>query len=361
MKKIILSLVMVFVLIAAAGCSLKSGDTIKFTSLPQPVYTQGYEVGKFKDEVKVSVNGVDFSLNNAPEGVIISGLDFNNVGSHTLVVVYNSVSVTFDYEVVAAANTTKVAIAGELEEALKAKAAVIELTDDITSDEKFEITYPVVIYGNGNKISVDGTVDRAVNIYNVDNAKVAFYDLNVELLSSSTFTRGVNIAECQGLELTLDNCSVYNKAYYAINITGSNDSIVVNVKNGSTAGGYCAINWWASNSELNVMDSALNGDNIHAYGPSNAFGVVVISSDDDTNGKNNVLNLTNVTLTATSKHGNNEYIGIIQNFGDGKANDNVINFNKCTFNLAVINGVYCEEWSVNNASSSIVVDGTKVA
>lgn len=359
MKKIILSLVMALVLIVATSCSLQSGDTIKFTSLPQPVYTQGYSEEAFKKEVKVSINGYETSLDSA-EGVVIAGLDFQTVGSHTLVVVYNSASLTFDYEVVASLTTTKVADETQLREAIVAQVSVIELTANIESNDKFEFTYPVTIYGNGHKISVKGSVDRCVNVNGVNNAKVAFYDLNVELESTASNSRGINLAKCVNVELIIDNCSVYNKNYYAINITGSNDNIVVNVKNGSTAGGYCAINWWASNSELNVFDSELKGENIHRLAKGNDFAVVVISSDSATNGKNNILNLSNVTLTATSEKGNNEYIAVIQDFGN-KADNNVINFNKCTFNQAVINNELCAKWFMYNATSSIVVDGEKVA
>ena len=348
MKKLILSLVMVFVLIAAAGCSLKSGDTIKFTSLPQPVYTQGYEVEQFKNEVKVSVNGVDFSLNNAPEGVIISGLDFNNVGSHTLVVVYNSVSVTFDYEVVAVAETVKVATAGELEDALKAKAAVIELTADITSNERFVIDYSVTIYGNGNSIVVTESEDysRAIYIYNVDNTNVSLYDLRIAHDDEvGKETRGISLADCENLVLTIDNCSIYNERYYALNLAGSNINVTVNMKNGSTAGGYCAINVWGETNVINVMDSTLLGENVHTYHDSNAFATIVANSD------NHVFNFKNVTVKASSLKGNTETLVQIT------ANNNVFNFDGCTFEYAEVGGVQCPFAYNSGSGNEIYING----
>lgn len=333
MKKIILSLVMVFVLIAAAGCSLKSGDTIKFTSLPQPVYTQGYDETAFKEEVKVSLNGYETSLANA-EGVIISGLDFNTVGTHTLVVVYNSVSITFDYEVVATINPVKVADEQQLRDALSAGAAVIELTDHITSDARFVITATTTIYGNGHSLTVteSGADSRAIYINNVDYSSVSFYDLSIAHDDNvGGYTRGISVGECEGLVLTIDNCSIYNERYYAINITNSNKNVTLNIKNGSTAGGYCAINCWGENNVINVIDSTLLGENVHIYNASNSFATIVANTD------SHRFNFKNVTVKASSLKGNTENLVQFSTAAKG----NVLNFDNCTFEYAEVGGEKC--------------------
>ena len=335
MKKIILSLVMALVLIVATSCSLQSGDTIKFTSLPQPVYTQGYSEEAFKKEVKVSINGYETSLDSA-EGVVIAGLDFQTVGSHTLVVVYNSASLTFDYEVVASLTTTKVANETELREALADEnVSVIELTDDITSDARFVINKATTIYGNGHTILVteSGSDSRAINIDNVDNTNVSFYDLNVAHDDKvGGYTRGISLANCESLILTIDNCSIFNERYYAINITGSNENVTLNMKNGSTAGGYCAINCWGANNVINVMDSTLLGENVHGYAADNSFATIVANTD------SHKFNFKNVTVKASSLKGNTQWL--VQ-FTYSDTTNNVLNFNDCTFEYAEVAGVKC--------------------
>lgn len=334
MKKIILSLVMALVLIVATSCSLQSGDTIKFTSLPQPVYTQGYSEEAFKKEVKVSINGYETSLDSA-EGVVIAGLDFQTVGSHTLVVVYNSASLTFDYEVVASLTTTKVADETQLREALdNENVSVIELTEDITSNQRFVINKATTIYGNGYTIKVTetGADSRAITIDNVDYNSVAFYDLNIVHVDNvGGETRGVTLAKCEYLVLTIDNCSIFNERYYAINITPSNSNVTVNMKNGSTAGGYCAINNHGESCVFNVMDSTLLGQNIHGYGESNSFATIVAYSNSST------FNFKNVNVKASSLQGNIEWLVQLSNVAQG----NVLNFDNCTFEYAVVNGEEC--------------------
>lgn len=335
MKKIILSLVMVFVLIAAAGCSFESGDTVKFTSLPQPVYTQGYNEDTFKKEVKVSLNGYETSLANA-EGVLISGLDLDTVGTHTLVVVYNSVSITFEYQVVATIETVKAANEEQLRTALTNKAAVIELTANITSNARFVINSATTIYGNGYSITVteSGDDSRAINIDNVDNTNVSLYDLNIAHDDKvGGYTRGISVANCDYLVLTIDNCSIFNERYYAINITDSNKNVTLNMKNGSTAGGYCAINCWGENNVINVLDSTLLGENVHRYHESNSFATIVANTDSHT------FNFKNVTVKASSLQGNIEWLVQFSLSRDAKGN--VLNFDNCTFEYAEVGGVQC--------------------
>ncbi|MBQ4571252.1 MAG: hypothetical protein IJB21_06135, partial [Bacilli bacterium] len=262
--------------------------------------------------------------------------------------VYNSVSVTFDYEVVAVAETVKVATAGELEDALKAKAAVIELTADITSNERFVIDYSVTIYGNGNSIVVTESEDysRAIYIYNVDNTNVSLYDLRIAHDDEvGKETRGISLADCENLVLTIDNCSIYNERYYALNLAGSNINVTVNMKNGSTAGGYCAINVWGETNVINVMDSTLLGENVHTYHDSNAFATIVANSD------NHVFNFKNVTVKASSLKGNTETLVQIT------ANNNVFNFDGCTFEYAEVGGVQCPFAYNSGSGNEIYING----
>lgn len=347
MKKIILSLVMVFVLIAAAGCSLKSGDTIKFTSLPQPVYTQGYSVDAFKNEVKVSVNGYETSLANA-QGIIVSGLDFETVGTHTLVVVYNSVSLTFDYQVVAAANTTKVATASELEAALKNKKPVIELTADITSAAQFKVLGSVSIYGNGYSIYVNND-SRVLHVENLTDATVSLYDLGL----ICTGQRSFNIISCTNVKVIIDNCKLQAESY-CIKLCGGNEKLNVNIKNGSVATGWAAIESYANNSVINVENVTLKGINKHS-GDTNNFATIVIDgngywgSAEGEMGCNSTYTFNNVTIEAEALGEASQSAISIQY----KASLNKVHFNNCNIN---INQQFATEAGSGN---QVFVDGVE--
>lgn len=367
MKKLYLGIIMLVAALGLVSCNLQAGDKISFTSLPQPVYTAGHDEAAFKASIKISVNGgAEMSLAQAEglSNVVISGIELDEPGEHVLVVVYNNVSLTYKYQVVATEGT-EVSTAAELKEALAAKAAIIEIKADIADTTRFEVIAPVTIYGNGHSVKVSGSQDsRAFNIQEQTAGTFAFYDLEVICESTQSGTRGISLYDNQNIKLVLDNVSIFNERYYALNIAGLNDNIEVVMKNGSTAGGYCAINWWASNSTLKVYDSELHGDNIHAYGNSNDFGVVVLNAQEGNDGSNNTCTFENVTLTATTTHGNTEYCVILQDFSDGgklMAN-NEVSFNNCTFNQAEYEGELSPLYGFwVESSNTVYVDGEKVS
>ena len=192
------------------------------------------------------------------------------------------------------------------------------------------------IYGSGHSITVteSGSDSRAINIDNVDNANVSLYDLSIAHDDKvGGYTRGISVANCDYLVLTIDNCSIFNERYYAINITDSNTNVTLNMKNGSTAGGYCAINCWGVSNVINVMDSTLLGENIHGYHESNSFATIVANTD------SHKLNFKNVTVRASSLKGNTQWL--VQFSNSRNAKGNVLNFDNCTFEYAEVAGEKC--------------------
>lgn len=335
MKKIILSLVMALVLIVATSCSLQSGDTIKFTSLPQPVYTQGYSEEAFKKEVKVSINGYETSLESA-EGVVIAGLDFQTVGSHTLVVVYNSASLTFDYEVVASLTTTKVSDEGELFNALKDGVAAIELTKDIEVTEHIlYILKPVIIYGNGFTVSSPNKTRifqsyRDLEGWNIpEKSTIAFYDLTIDaqfIPSNGKDVRAVCLKNIKDCTVIFDNCNL-SSIGYTLNVRDDCANTEIYIKNGSSASGWAAINCLSENCEITVMDS-----NLYSYNtlddPSNSFATIVLY------GPNSTINVTNSIISAEQKGAAIQNIAGIWEYEDAGITpiNSTINFTNCKFN-----------------------------
>lgn len=366
MKKIIFSLFMLAALVGLASCTLESGSQISFTSLPQPVYNAGHTVSDFKNDIKISINGqTAVSLQQAENlypGVVISGIELDEPGTYTLVVVYNSTCLTYKYQVVSVEATSvstldefKTAIANEQVNSIKLEA-------DITSDKRFTLTHPVTIYGNGHTIKVNTTTDdRAIDINGQKSGTFAFYDLNVVCDSTQGYARGISLFNNSNIKVIIDNTSIYCDTYYALNVASKNSNIEVVMKNGSTAGGYCAINWWASDSILKVYDTELKGENIHSKDESNNFGVVVINSQDSDTGQNNEFIFENTKLTATTLNGNSEYILILQNAqAGGNVSENKVEFNNCIFTYATFEGVV-SEFCLNHAPelNEIFVDGDK--
>ncbi|MBQ4571253.1 MAG: hypothetical protein IJB21_06140, partial [Bacilli bacterium] len=262
--------------------------------------------------------------------------------------VYNSVSVTFDYEVVAVAETVKVATAGELEDALKAKAAVIELTADITSANQFKVLGSVSIYGNGYSIYVNND-SRVLQVENITDASVSLYDLGL----ICTGQRSFNIISCTNVKVIIDNCKLQAESY-CIKLCGGNEKLNVNIKNGSVATGWAAIESYANNSVINVENVTLKGVNKHS-GDSNNFATIVIDgngywgSEEGEMGKNSTYTFNNVTVEAESLGEASQNAISIQYM----ASLNKVYFNNC--NIAINNSFTTDAGSGNK----VFVDGVE--
>lgn len=326
MKKLFISLLSLVAVFALAGCNLQSGDTIKFTSLPQPVYTQGYDEAAFKQEVKIMLNTTETTLAQA-EGlsdVVISGLDLETVGSHTLVIVYKSVSLTYNYQVVSS-GAVKVSTMEALKKAVADGETVIELEADINLTAKLDIkglSNDLTIYGNGHAITT--TVDRPINVTEVKDIKLAFYDLKVETSSATAFY----IKNHENVTLIFDNCN-FSASSYCIKLS-IGEGLNATIKNGSVATGWAALECYTNHSTINVIDTTLIGVNKQS-GVSNNFATVVIdgngaySSNVGEAGNGSTYNFDNVTITAEAKGDAKQSLLSIQY----NAMNNTVNFNNC--------------------------------
>ena len=327
MKKLFISLLSLVAVFALVGCNLQSGDTIKFTSLPQPVYTQGYDEATFKQEVKIMLNTTETTLAQA-EGlsdVVISGLDLETVGSHTLVIVYKSVSLTYNYQVVSS-GAVKVSTMEALKIAVAEGETVIELEADINTTAKLDIkglSNDLTIYGNGHAITT--TVDRPINVTEVKDIKLAFYDLKVETSEKTAFY----ISNHENVTLIFDNCNFAASSYCIKLSTG--EGLNATIKNGSVATGWAALECYTNHSTVNVIDTTLIGVNEHS-GAGNNFATVVIDgngaySPDQAGkwGNGSTYNFDNVTITAEAKGDASQSLLSIQY----NAMNNTVNFNNC--------------------------------
>lgn len=365
MKKILLSIVALFTLVVLAGC-MTTGTTISFTSFPDAVYEAGdytdAQIKDFKSEIKVSVSGTEYDLNSSL--LTVNGFDattLKNAGSYTLVVSYQSVSVSYNYTVVGATTVvaTPVATAAELTAAL-ANGGVIELTADIESNKKFDITKSVTIKGNGKKISVPSSATRVFNIDGVSNINVNLVDLN---LTSNGGQRCISLYNTSNVTLVIDHCTL-EAGSYTLNLASFNTGCSVTVKNNSKITGWAAINIWSNSSEINVMDSELVGNGYSVYAESNDFGVIVLNgggndyegiglSAGDT-GQNNKLTFKNCNIKANKVEGGNiEWLLLVQLGCVG----NTVDFNGCKLNYAEGN-FYCPD-DLKPAANTVTVDGVR--
>ena len=256
MKKIVLSLAMLLAIISLASCSLTPQTTIEFSSLPETVYEAGEytdaQVEAFLEKVSVKVTGIQEPIKLTNELVTVSGFDkatLKTPGSYTLVVLFDSASVVFNYTVVAKVEPQKVSTAEELKAAL-VNGGIIEIEADIlNSAERFVITKSVAIYGNGHTISVKSGATRVFNVDGVSNINVQIYSLNMV----SNGERGISLYNTTDVELTINECQL-SATHYPINLASGNNGTIVTV-NSSKVSGYCALNIWSNGASINVNDS----------------------------------------------------------------------------------------------------------
>lgn len=283
MKKIILSLIALLTLISLCSCALKSGTTIKFTKLPETVYeAKNYtdeEIEALKENIVVEVSTLPSAINLNSDVLAVSGFDkltLSNPGNYTLVVIFGSTNISFNYTVVEKIAPTPVGKAAELQPALE-KGGIIELTSDITIDTRALLTESVTIYGNGYTITCkEGQDGRVFHAVGQQNKSYVFYDLNIQLVAVKPYTRGINIYDCKDVNLTVDNCEIRNVTY-GINASDPSTNLNVVVKNESEIYAWAAINCAANNSNIMVVDSLLQGELVPGVGKG-SFGTITLYS-----------------------------------------------------------------------------------
>lgn len=379
MKKIILSFLMLVSLFTLASCMVTSESKISFAKLPNAVYVAN-EVNDIMEDAQVIVPGstTPVTLSEAKRmGCVVTGIS-SEVGTHTLVVTFQSFSVTFTYEV-----TSEHLIAKseqQLRDYLENKAPIIELDfvdDAITTAVPFVIDYPVVIFGNGNSITVQNQVKQssALFIKNITSGTVALYDLTLAFIGGGGKTTGLDVSNCKNMKLLMDNTSVSCSNYYALNIVNQNEEIEVVMKNGSTAGGYCALYWSAKNSTFKVYDSSLNGHNNASEGASNNFAIIACYTKRVTDNsynlpggiaQNNTFEFYNVSFTATSESLNQNNIISLGNyynstkledsFAETDATGNKFIFEGCQFSNNTTTPFASLDF-VGEADTVVIIDG----
>jgi hypothetical protein len=362
MKKIVLSLAMLLAIISLASCSLTPQTTIEFSSLPETVYEAGEytdaQVEAFLEKVSVKVTGIQDPIKLTNELVTVSGFDkatLKTPGSYTLVVLFDSASVVFNYTVVAKVEPQKVYTAEELKAALD-KGGIIELEADINYTKQFEITKSVAIYGNGHTISVTKEATRVFNLSSVSNIHVQLYSLKMV----SAGERGISLFKTTDVEFTMNECEL-SSVSYGLNLASGNNGTVVTINNSHIVS-YGALNIWANTAVINVNDSVLEGVNNYSE-ESNNFGTIVLNGghyDYDNlglkagdTGQNNVLNIKNTQVIATENGACTQYAVVIQ----GACVGNTVTFENCE--VSYEEGSLYSPDEFHPASNVFTIDGVR--
>lgn len=361
MKKIVLSLAMLLAIIGLASCSLTPQTTIEFSSLPETVYEAGEytdaQVEAFLEKVSVTVTGVPEPVKLTNDILTVSGFDkatLKTPGSYTLVVLYGSASVVFNYTVVAKVAPQKVDTAEELQAALD-NGGIIEIEADILdSAVRFVITKSVAIYGNGHTISVKSGATRVFDINGNSNINVQIYSLNMV----SNGERCISLYNTTDVELTVNECQL-SATHYPINLASGNNGTIVTV-NSSKVTGYCAFNIWSNGATINVNDSELVGENKTT---NENFGTIVLNGgawDVDNlglkpgdTGQNNTLNFKNTKIVAKAELGGTEILLLVRDASAG----NVITMEGCELVHAEGNLYYPDQF--NPAANQVYIDGER--
>lgn len=189
------------------------------------------------------------------------------------------------------------------------------------------------------KITTKAGLDRAFDISDVSE-DITFSLKNIEVVGPTSttypggYTRGVSLYGNTGtITVNFSNAAI-SASYYAINIASSNTKAIVNVNNSSFVGGWCAIQSWSSNSEVNVKNSSLTGNNDKSYDAEgwNDFGSIVINE----NANNTKWTFVNSTIEAITTNGNEQYLFL---FNGTTQKNTVIDLENCNF---VYNGTAVE-------------------
>jgi len=109
-KKLSVLLVTVFAVTSLVGClgGIDDVNTLEFGTPPQATYYQVSQeklqdaINELYDEIIIKIDGNPFTLGAAVQfkDVEVSGLDLNTVGTHTLIIKYKNVTLTYVYRVV---------------------------------------------------------------------------------------------------------------------------------------------------------------------------------------------------------------------------------------------------------------------
>ena len=185
------------------------------------------------------------------------------------------------------------------------------LLKDISLSSVFLINKSITINGNGH------------NIYNTANRviRITASGLDVKLINLGIISKCTDSEDVRGISfdnsssnssLLLDNCTV-SAPFYAINIVPGVEKLTITIKDGTVAAGWAAINSYSNNSKFIIENSTLKGLNDKGESSWNDFATIVFDGNGLKNsdnigvyGINNVLNISNSTIYASSESDNNQ-------------------------------------------------------
>lgn len=227
-------------------------------------------------------------------------------------------------------NTTFVATAAALQNALNAGETNIALMDDIEVAQQIEITGSVTIEGNGHTIinTQKSTTDYEGRILNIANAtdeiEVNISNLNLQgtkkIDGADGTVRGISFFGNEAtVTLNMDNVNLTGIDKYAIHIGNNSAAPIINVSN-STIQGWCAIQTYTAETEATFTNCTLIGINEQKYSEEgwNNFATIYFAKDrkaaangNNIAGDNSTITLDNCVIEANSKAGCN-YEKIVQ-------------------------------------------------
>ncbi len=310
-----------------------AGKTIELTITPNADLADGYEFRGIQLTRKADVEGQEDEVT-----IINNGTLKDNV--------YSFVMPSYDVEVSALyLKSDTVAMCNEVEytslqsaiEAVENDSTIkiykdIELSD-CSSTNCINITKPLIIEGNGNKINANlvNKNDRIINVHDIKEGTVKLSNLSISSDTYSQYSRGLNVYD-SSCKLVLDNFDISLPHYYAFYIyTGCDDMEVT--MNSCDLKGWSTIYNHSDNVTLNATNCSFDTVNPETDGgDSNTFSNIVVSEyyqSNNTDGELNNFAFTNCEFSAVKTYPEanvNQYICDLRS-----PCQNTVNFIDCEF------------------------------
>ena len=241
---------------------------------------------------------------------------------------------------------------------------VIYMVDDVylescKSTDCINITKPLTIKGNNHTITgkLSNKNDRIVNIGNssgIENGKISISDLIITSGStSSSECRGINAYYLYSCSIELNNVDVSIPDYYAFNIVEC-DGLEISM-NDCSIQGWATIQNWSNNVKLVANDCSFDAVNIHDGG-NDSFSNIVLSQR---NGENNDFTFNNCNFTADKSNPNADVTQVICELRSSC--NNKVSFNNCSFEKCAAPTYITSAPSTDDDSNTILINGKDVS
>lgn len=207
---------------------------------------------------------------------------------------------------------------------------VVALSADIELSSQLNITSDITIEGNGYTIvneqplTVDGSDSRIFNVENLsEDTTITISDLTID--GEGTLKRGISLYGNEGeVTLNLDNVTMTDVAYYAINVASNNTTPVINVTDSSIEG-WCSFQTWSAGTTATFDNCTLVGVNDKTYNAAgwNNFSTLVVN----TSAMDSTITLKDCTIEANQTTGN------VQKIIDFRTTGGTLNVNNSTMKM----------------------------